>query len=175
MKPENRWCHALGAYLSPYKDFLQEIDVVGGRQVDEVGRLLAVDGLVQMAVKKDVLHVQLMYRPGARGGDAEDNPDGGRFDNRAERLVVVDAVPLREATNNPYGFMTSQRAISIILVLEDPLPGDDVGTVVEEQDARCHCPQAPCILRSSPHANWHRRARHECCLAAEKPGWRTRR
>jgi len=81
-----------------------------------------------MAVKKGVLHVQLMYRPGARGGDAEDDPDGGRFDNRTERLVVVDAVPLREATNNPSGFMTSQRAVSIILVLEDPLAGDDVGT-----------------------------------------------
>ena len=81
-----------------------------------------------MAVKKGVLHVQLMYRPGARGGDAEDDPDGGRFDNRTERLVVVDAVPLREPMNDPSGFMTSQRAVSIILVLEDPLAGDDVGT-----------------------------------------------
>ena len=102
--------------------------MVGGRRVDKAGRLLAVDGFVQMAVKKSVLHIQLMYRPGARGGDAEDGPDGGRFDNRAERLVVVDAVPLREATNNPSSFMTSQRAINIILVLEDPLVGDDVGT-----------------------------------------------
>ena len=68
--------------------------MVGSRRVDETGRLLAVDCLIQMAVKKGVLHVQLMYRPGARGGDAEDDADGGRFDNRAERLVVVDVVLL---------------------------------------------------------------------------------
>ena len=47
-----------------------------------------------MAVKKDILHIQLMYRPGARGGDAEDDPDGSQFDNRAKRLVVVDVVLL---------------------------------------------------------------------------------
>jgi len=62
--------------------------------VDEAGRLLAVDRLVQMAVKKGVLHIQLMYRPGARSGDAEDDADGSRFDDRTERLVVVDAVLL---------------------------------------------------------------------------------
>jgi len=47
-----------------------------------------------MAVKKGVLHIQLMYRPGMRGGDAEDDPDGGRLDNRTERLVIVDVVLL---------------------------------------------------------------------------------
>jgi hypothetical protein len=41
---------------------LQETDVVGSGWVDEAGRL-AVDCLVQMAVEKGVLHVQLMYRP----------------------------------------------------------------------------------------------------------------
>ena len=101
--------------------------MVGSRRVDETGRLLAVDGLVQMAVKKGVLHVQLMYRLGARGGDAEDDPNGSGFDNRAKRLVVIDVVLLREATNDPSGFMASQRAVSMILVLEDPLVGDDVG------------------------------------------------
>jgi hypothetical protein len=47
-----------------------------------------------MAVEEGVLHIQLMDRLGTRGGDAEDDPDGGRFDNRTERLVVVDAVLL---------------------------------------------------------------------------------
>ena len=103
-----------------------EADVVGGSRVDEAVRLLAVDRLVQMAVKKGVLHVQLMDRPGARSGDAEDDPDGGRFDNRAERLVVVDAVPLRKTTNDPPGLMASQGAVSTILVLEDPLAGDHI-------------------------------------------------
>ena len=68
--------------------------MVWGSRVDEAVRLLAVDRLVQMAVKKGVLHVQLMYRPGARSGDAEDDADGSQFDDRTERLVVVDAVLL---------------------------------------------------------------------------------
>jgi hypothetical protein len=53
-------------------------------------------------VEKGVLHVQLMGRPRARSGDAEDDSDGRRLDNRAKRL-------------------------STILVLDDPLTGDDVG------------------------------------------------
>ena len=83
-----------GRLLESVQGLLQETDVVGSRRVDEARRLLNVDRLVQMAVKKGVLHIQLMYRPGTRGGDAEDDPDGGRLDNRTERLVVVDAVLL---------------------------------------------------------------------------------
>jgi hypothetical protein len=65
--------------------------MIRGGRVDEAGRLLTEDSLVQVAVEKGVLHVQLMDRPGARSGDAEDDSDGGQLDNRAERLVVVDA------------------------------------------------------------------------------------
>ena len=81
--------------------------MIGGGRVDEAGRLLTVDGLIQVVVEKGVLHVQLMDRPGARSGDAEDDSDGRRLDNRAERLVVVDVVPLGEPTNDPLGFMAS--------------------------------------------------------------------
>jgi hypothetical protein len=56
---------------------LLETDVVGGGWINDARRLLAVDCLVQMAVKKGVLHVQLMDRPGARNNDAENSPDGG--------------------------------------------------------------------------------------------------
>ena len=77
-----------GRLLESVQGLLQETDVVGSRQVDEARRLLNVDRLVQMAVKKGVLHIQLMYRPGTRGDDAD------RLDNRTERLVVVDVVLL---------------------------------------------------------------------------------
>jgi hypothetical protein len=82
--------------------------VVGGGRIDEARRLLAIDCLVQMAMKKGVLHVQLMDRPGARNSNAENSPDGGWFDNRAERPIVVDAVTLLETTDDPPGLMTSQ-------------------------------------------------------------------
>jgi len=117
----------LGRLLEYVQGLLQEIDVVGSRRVDEARRLLNVDHLVQMAVKKGILHIQLMYRLGKRGGDTEDDPDGGRLDNRTEHLVVVNAVLLGEPTNDPSGFVTSQRAVSIILMLEDPLATDDIG------------------------------------------------
>jgi hypothetical protein len=117
-----------GRLLKSVEGLLQETDVVGSRQVNEPGWLLTVNHLVQMTVKKRVLHVQLMDRPGTRDGDAEDDPNGGRFDDRAKSLIVVDTVTLREATNYPSGFMTSQRTVRVELVLEDPLAGDDIGT-----------------------------------------------
>jgi len=96
--------------------------VVGGSRVDEAVRLLAVDRLVQMAVKKGVLHVQLMYLPGARSGDAEDDADGSRFNNRTECLVVVDVVLLRKTTNDPPGFMRAREPSARYLCLKTHLP-----------------------------------------------------
>ena len=69
--------------------------------VDEARRLLAVDSLSEMAMEKCVLHVQLVDRPGARSGDAEDGPYCRWFDNRTEGFVVVDAVALGEASDQP--------------------------------------------------------------------------
>ena len=65
---------------------------IGG--VDKARWLLAVDSLLQVTVKECVLHVELMDRPGVRGGDAEDDTYRHRFDNRTEGLVVVDAMLL---------------------------------------------------------------------------------
>jgi hypothetical protein len=96
--------------------------------VDEAGRLLAVDRLLEVAMKKSVLHVQLADGPRTRGGDAEDSPDGRVFDHRVERLVVVDAVLLRETVHHPACLVTSKSAIGVVLMLEDPFPGDNVGT-----------------------------------------------
>ena len=93
--------------LESVQGLLHEAHVVGGGRVDEAGRLLTVDGLVQVAMEKGVLHVQPMDRLGARSSDAEDDSDGRRLDNRAERLVVVDVVPLGEPTNDPPSFMAS--------------------------------------------------------------------
>ena len=82
---------------------------------------------MQVTVKKGILHVQLVDRPLTRSSDAEDDPNRGRLDDGAERLVVVDAVSLGEAADNPMSPMTSQRDVGVELVLEDPLAGDDVG------------------------------------------------
>jgi hypothetical protein len=111
--------------------------------VDEVGRLLAVDDLLEVAVKKSVLHIQLADGPRTRGSDAEDSPDGRVFDHRAERLIVVDAMLLREIAHHPACLVTSKSAIRVVLMLEDPFPGDNIcaggsgneapGAVVDER------------------------------------------
>ena len=96
--------------------------MIGGGRVDEAGRLLAVDRLLEVAVKKSVLHVQLADGPRTRGGDAEDSPDGRVFDHRAERLVVVDAVLLRETPQHPACLVTSKSAIEWYLCLKIHFP-----------------------------------------------------
>jgi hypothetical protein len=78
-------------------------------------------------VKKGILYVQLVNRPGAGRGDAEYRPYGGRFDDRAEGLVVVDALALGEASDNPASLAASEGPIGMLLVPEDPLPRHDVG------------------------------------------------
>ena len=56
--------------LEAVQGALQETDIVRVSRVDEAGRLLTVDGLLQVAVKKHILHVKLMNGPAAGGGDA---------------------------------------------------------------------------------------------------------
>jgi hypothetical protein len=90
---------------------LQQADVVRGGGVDETRWLLAVDGLLQVAMKKSVLHVELMDRPRVSGGDAEDDTYCRRFDNRTEGLIVVDAVLLGEAVDHPASLVTSEGAV----------------------------------------------------------------
>jgi hypothetical protein len=142
MKEANRWYHARGACLQSVQGLLQVANMVGASKVDEARRLLAVDRLVKVSVKKSVLHVQLVNGPGTGSGDVEDCPDGRRFDHRAESPVVVDAVLLGEAANDLACLVPSKSTVGVVLMLEDPLPGDDVGsrrawnkppsTVVEE-------------------------------------------
>ena len=145
--------------------------MVESRRVVKTGRLLVVDCLIQMAVKKGVLHVRLMYRPGARGGDAEDDSDGTWFNNWVKRLIVVDAVLLREATNDRSGFMASQRAVGMILVLEDALAGDDVGTRRSRDETSGAIVHESLVFFSHGRAPVPIGERGTSCLATKKPGW----
>jgi len=102
--------------------------MVRGGRIDEARWLLAVHSLLKMSVKKRVLHVQLANRPRAGSSDAQNSPNCRRFDNWAERLVVVDAVLLGEAADDSACLVASESAIGVVLVLEDPLARYDVGT-----------------------------------------------
>ena len=82
---------------------------IGG--VDKIGWLLAVDSLSKLSVKESVLDVRLVDWPGVGGGKAENNSDGGRFDNRAKCLSIVNTGLLSESTHNPTSFVSCQCTI----------------------------------------------------------------
>jgi hypothetical protein len=90
-----------GSLLQTIEGFVQTTYVLRPAGVDECGRLLAIDNLVESAIEKGILDVKLTDGLGARDGDVEDKPNGGGLDDGAESLVVVDAKKLGEATENP--------------------------------------------------------------------------
>jgi hypothetical protein len=95
--------------------------------IDESGRLLAVDNLVESAIEEGILDVKLTDGLGAGDGDVEDKPNGGGLDDGAESLIVVDARTLGEAAENPARLAPSQGAVGVELVMKDPLVDDHVG------------------------------------------------
>ena len=68
--------------------------MIWGSRINKSRRLLAVDCLLQMTMKEGILHVGLMDWPRAGYGEAEDDPNRGRFDNRTESLIVVESMLL---------------------------------------------------------------------------------
>jgi hypothetical protein len=88
--------------------------------VDEARRLLAVDHLIKIAMKKGVLDVQLMNRPSTRGGDAEDDTDRGGLDDGAESLIEINSRLLGETANNLASLVASETTIGSKFMLEDP-------------------------------------------------------
>ena len=96
-------------------------------RVNKAWRLLIVDGLLQVFVKKCVLHVQLVDRPAPGSGDAEDDADHRRLDDGAECLIVVNAVALSEAANNPASLVTGKGTIGVEFMLINPLACHNIG------------------------------------------------
>jgi hypothetical protein len=89
--------------------------------------LATVDTLGELAVEEGVLDVELASLPFKGDHNEEDDADRGRFDNRTERLVEVNALLLREIMKHPACFVAVERAIGLQLVAKDPLARDDVG------------------------------------------------
>jgi hypothetical protein len=89
--------------------------------------LAIVDDLAELAVEEGILDVELPSLPFKGERDGEDDTDRGRFDNRTERLVEVNALLLRETAKHPACFVAVEGAIGLQLVAKDPLAGDDVG------------------------------------------------
>ena len=101
--------------------------MVGVGAVEETRGLLAEDLLLEMAVKKGVGDVHLVHGPRTGDRELKDGADRPGLDNRGEDVGEVDAGTLAKATNHPPRLVTVESTVRMELVLEDPLPGDDVG------------------------------------------------
>jgi hypothetical protein len=62
-----------------------------------------------------------------RASNSEHHADGGRFHNRTESLIVFDPKALTETPEDLTSLVVIKGLVSVKLVREDPLVGDDVG------------------------------------------------
>ena len=77
-------------------------------------------------MEKCIFHIELMDGPLAGQSKGEHCTDGGGLHNWAECLIKVHTRSLCEAAKDPACLVPLKRAISLQLVLEDPLAGDDI-------------------------------------------------
>jgi hypothetical protein len=97
------------------------------RGVDKASRLLTIDLLSKVAMKKHIRDIHLMNWPSTRDCELQNGADHARFNNRRKSLGEVDASTLTETTDHPSSLVTLKGAIGVSLVPKDPLATDDIG------------------------------------------------
>jgi len=93
----------------------------------EPKRLSTVDCLGHHPMKEGILDVQLMNSPVLRKGQGEHHTNRRGLHHWTEGLIIVHTGVLREATKNPMYLVPLKGAIGLELVLENPLPRNDIG------------------------------------------------
>jgi hypothetical protein len=88
--------------------------------------LAAKDCLGESTVEEDFFHVELLNGTVTGDSSGEHRANSGRFYNRAESLVVVDSGALSETPKHPMGLAAIKCPVSMELMHEDPLAGDNV-------------------------------------------------
>jgi hypothetical protein len=79
----------------------EKTDVVRPVWIDKASRLLTIDVVGEVAMKKGIGDVQLVRRPPVRSDESQNGADRRRLDNGGERLAKVDVGALIEAAHNP--------------------------------------------------------------------------
>jgi hypothetical protein len=88
-------------------------------------------------MQEGIVHIALLNGPVARDGSGEHHANGGQIHNQAESLIVVDPRVLSETSKDPASLIAIKGPISVELVREDPLTGDDVGALRPENKLPC--------------------------------------
>jgi len=87
----------------------------------------AVDCLAEGAMQESILDVELMNRPILRESHGQNSANSCRLDDWAESLIIINTGALCEATKHRASLVSVERAVSMKLVMKNPLAGDDVG------------------------------------------------
>jgi hypothetical protein len=96
-------------------------------RIDEPGGLLTEQLLLKMTMEKSIRDIHLVHWPAARDRKLENGKNSVGFDNRSKGVMEVDTFMLPKTTDHPAHLVTIKGAIRMKLMLEDPLPGDDIG------------------------------------------------
>lgn len=99
--------------------------------------LPSIDVLVDDAMEKGIVDVELVHRPAATRRKGEDGADGRGLDDRAVGFTVVDAGSLCETSDNPSRLVPVEGPIFFVLVAKDPLAADDIGAVWLGNEVPC--------------------------------------
>ncbi|CAI7893061.1 unnamed protein product [Closterium sp. NIES-53] len=95
-----------------------EADIVSVRLLDEYE-------CNDRCVEKIIFYVDLTEWEMLRGGDGEEDVNGGVAADGCEGLIKINDVTLIEPSDNLAGFKSFDGAVSCSLVTEDPLVGED--------------------------------------------------
>jgi hypothetical protein len=135
--------------------------VVRSSRVDETRRMLAVDSLLEVTMKKCILHVELVKRPATGHGSTQDSLNSRWFDNQIEGLVVIDASLLIVAADHLASLMTGRSTVGVVLEREDPLAQHNISTKRSRDETPCvvvdkslvllsHCRMPVCVSQPTP-------------------------
>ena len=101
--------------------------MVWSGSIFEPSRLMAIDSLGKITVQERILDIELVNRPLTGRCKVKYCTYGCWFHHRRESLMEIYSRSLREPSDNPSGFAPLERSVGVELVLEQPLPGDDIG------------------------------------------------
>jgi hypothetical protein len=96
-------------------------------RIDEPSGLLKEHLFLEMTMEKSIGDIHLVHWPAARDRKLENRKNVAGFDNRSKGDMEVDTFMLSKTADHPARLVTIKSAIRMKLVLEDPLPGDDIG------------------------------------------------
>jgi hypothetical protein len=106
-------------------------------RIDESGGLLTEHLLLKMTMEKSIRDIHLVHWPAARDRKLENGKNGAGFDNRSKGVMEVDTFTLSATVNRPARLVTIKSAIWMKLMLEDPLPGNDIGMSRTQNELPC--------------------------------------